>query len=489
LTEHTKDIKKILKNIIGFSLGGILTKAVGFFLIPIYTRFLTPADYGILEIAHVIIAILSILFVAGQIGSLQRFFFDYNKDEKKLREYIGTIVLFVLIISSCLTVMLLLFGKPLFSLIEGMPFNPYIPIVLFISFFSVLLAFPQRLLQVRQKAYHYSLLDLARFLVTVAGIVFFVVIRKQGALGSLKGQLAASVLSFAVAVFLLKGDVVFKFDTAKLRESLSFGLPLVPHALAGWILTFADRAMINHYIDLTQVGIYSLGYKFGMVMSLLVTSANLAWAPFFMNTMNERGEEGPRAISRLATLYIAAMLFIAMAISFFAKEIIQVMATKEFLESYKVIPIIVASYVFQGLYFIVVNQVFYIKKTKVLPFITFGAAIVNIFLNIWWITSYGIYGAAWATMASFAVIFVFTWVLARKVFPIRYEYSRIALVFIVAFACSALSMFLKQDRMLLSIMIKAVCLGIFPLVLYLTGFFKASGLSSLLELFNKGMNR
>ena len=474
-----KDIKRIANNALGFGIGGILARAVGFLLIPVYTRFLTPADYGVLEIANVMIAIFSILFLIGQIGSLQRFYFDYNKEREKLREYVGTIVIFVLLVALFITVILSFFGRPVLSLIEGFPFNPYVLLVLWIGFFSVLFPFPQRLLQVREKAYIYSLLDLSKFLITVGAIIFFVVIRKQGALGSLKGQLIAAIIAFAVACVLIRKDMRFTIKTDKLRESLRFGLPLVPHALAGWILTFADRAMINHYIDLTQVGIYSLGYKFGMVMSIIVTSVNLAWAPFFMSTMTERGEEGRRTISRLATYYIAGMLFIAMGISLFAKEIIRLMATGGFYDSHRIIPIIVASYVFQGLYFIAVNQIFYIKKTKLLPFATFGAAIINILLNIWWIPAHGIIGAAWATLVSFAFMFFFTWILANRVYSIRYEYSRIIRIIGVACVCCAIPLFVSIDGAFGNILLKFGAFLLFPIGLYLIGFLKRDEIAAL----------
>jgi O-antigen/teichoic acid export membrane protein len=447
-----KDIKRISKNSLGFSVGTILTQAIGFFLIPIYTRYLTPDDYGIIALAAVIMSILSIFYLLGQNGSLGRFYYDYYHDKKELKEYVGTITISVIGISFIFTLLLSLFGEPLFAkLIKDVPFNPYILLALWTTFFGILLPFPLILYQVRERSFTYSFFSVVRFIISVSLILYFVVVLKEGALGSLKGGFFSALIFFIIACFLLKKDLSFKIKIKKLKKSLHFGLPLIPHALAGWILTLMDRIFLNYYSTLAVVGIYTLGYQIGSVMSLITTSINMAWAPFFMSTAKEKGEEAKSIFSQLTTYYMVVIFFIGLAISLFAKDIIFLMATPKYYVSYKVIPIIVGTYVLNGMYYMVVNQIFYTK------------------FNYLWIPNYGMVGAAWATLVSFAFAFLFTYILSHKVYPIKYEYSRICKVFVIAGVIYALSIVFSYDNLFYDIGAKSLMLLLYPVGLFVMG--------------------
>lgn len=472
-----KDIKRIGKNSLGFSVGTILTQAIGFFLIPVYTRYLTPDDYGIIALAAAVGSILTIFYLLGLNGALTRFYYDYSHDKKELKEYVGTITLSVIGISFIFTLLLSLFGEPLFAmLIKDIPFNPYILLVLWTVFFGTLLGFPLGLYQVRERSFTYSLLNVLRFIISVSLILYFVVFLKEGALGSLKGGFFSAIIFFIIACFLLKKDLAFKIKIKKLKESLHFGLPLVPSALGGWILTLMDRIFLNHYSTLAVVGIYSLGYQIGSVMILIATSINFAWVPFFMSTAKEKGEEAKNIFSRLTTYYMVVILFIGLAISLFAKDIIFLMATPKYYDAYKIIPIIVGTYVLNGMYYMVGTQIFYTKKTKYFPLVIFSSALLNILFNYLWIPNYGMMGAAWATLVSFAFMFLFMYIISHKLYPIKYEYSRICKVFLIAGIVYALSFVFSYDNLFYDIAVKSVVLLLYPVGLFVMGFFTKSEL-------------
>jgi len=483
------EIKRLSKNSIGFSLGKILPKAIGFFLIPVYTRFLTPEDYGILEIANVTLAILTIIYLSGQIGSLQRFYYDYYKDKRKFQSYMGTIIGYVLGFSLVVTIILNILGKPVISQIfHKIPFYPYLFIIIWTAFFKLLFPFPQRLLQVREKSFSYSFLSVTQFLVSLGFIIYFVVVKKQGALGSIKGNFIATVIFFIISCFLLRNDFRFSLDSSKLKESLSFGLPLVPHALAGWILTFVDRIFLTHFTSLEEVGLYSLGYKFGMILSIIVTSINFAWMPFFISTAKERPDIAKGIFRRITTFYIAFILLLGLGVSIFAREIIVIMATPKFFDSHRVIPIIVFTYVFQGLYYMVVNQIFFTKKTRFLPIATVGAAIINVGFNLLFIPRWGMMGAAWATLISFVFMFVFTWFISKRVYPIDYEYGRIIELFAITGALFTISLFLPDYSFGIMVLIKSGLIILYPVILFVSGFFSKEEIAGIKYIFKKENN-
>ena len=215
------DLLRISKNSIGFSLGTILSQGIGFILLPIYTRFLTPADYGILSVTSVIASILMIILIFGQRGSMTRFYYDVHEDKNKLKKYLSTIVILTLIISLFATTMLYFFGESLFSsFIPDVSFKPYITIVLGISFLSIPLSFVLVLLQVREKAIQHSTINILQFIITTIFIIYFVVIAREGALGSLKGQFISTAIFFIIALFLLKNDIGLNIDFNKFSKNI-----------------------------------------------------------------------------------------------------------------------------------------------------------------------------------------------------------------------------------------------------------------------------
>ena len=273
-----EDIKRLSKNSLGFSIGLILTNAIGFILLPVYTRYLTPADYGIISVAGVVSAILSIICIFGMRGAISRFYFDYYKDPGELREYLSTICITVFTLSFSLILIISLFGEPLFTLIiPDIPFYPYLDLVLWMTFLGFPLNFAFILLQVRERPFFYSFINISKFLLTTICILFFVIIYMEGALGSLKGQLIGAFIFFFVGIALLWKDIGLVFNPYKLRESLEFGLPMIPHELAGWTSSMIDRIFLSNYSTLTVVGLYSLGYQFGCILSFVTTAINFAY--------------------------------------------------------------------------------------------------------------------------------------------------------------------------------------------------------------------
>lgn len=483
-------IKRIFKNSSGFALGSILTNAVGFILLPIYTRYLTPDDYGILSIATAIGSILGILYLAGLNGAIGRFYYDYNDDESELKKYIGTIVLSLILYSLCFTIFLSIFGNLIFqSMVGNLQFNPYILIILWTTFFSTIFPLSLIMYQVREKPLLYSFWSIIKFIVNTLLIIYFVVGLRQGALGSLIGSFITSMIFFVVGYILLKKDISLIIERQKLIESLKFGIPLIPHALAGWTLTLIDRIFLNNYQSIAIVGLYSLGYQFGMIMSLITTSINFAWTPFFMSTAKEKGEDAKPIFKQLTTYYMMVIIFIGLVISMFAKDVIFLMTTPEYYKSYEIIPIIVGSHVLNGMYYMVVNQIFYTKKTKYLPIATFGSALINIALNYLWIPNYGMMGAAYATLFSFAFAFIFTWIISYKVYPIHYEYQRIVKIIGAACIVSIISFNVSYANLLSDIAIKLIILMFFPISLIISGVITKSELNKCYNLIKNCINK
>ena len=484
------DLRRLAKNSLGFSIGTILSQTIGFFLLPIYTRYLTPADYGILSMATVVTSILMIFLLFGQRGAIGRFYFDYYHNPEQLKDYLSTIFLSVGLISLIGCIIISLFGDTIFTtLIPDIPFNPYLILAIWTAFLGIPLNFALILLQAREQAYTFSAINVIKFLITTILIIFFVVVLREGALGSLKGQFICSIIFLFVAIGYLRKDIAIKFDSNKFKESFKFGLPLIPHMLAGWTMSLTDRLFLNWYCDLSIVGLYSLGYQFGSIMNLITTSINFAWVPFFMSKATNDGEKAKPSFSRLTTYYMALIIFIGLGIVFFAKDVIQIMTVPAYYDSYQVVLLMFLAFTLNGMYYMVVNQILFLKKTKILAIITFSGALFNVILNVLLIPEYGMIGAASATAITHFITFVGVFFISNRLYPIKYEYIRIGKILIIGILVYGISLVLPEYDVLGDVIIKSLLVLLYPVGLFIIRVFTDEEIKQGRDYATKTINR
>ena len=279
--------------------------------------------------------------------------------------------------------------------------------------------------------------------VTLEGIGFalsvifgltFVAGYKMGAYGQILGGFISQVTMMIVAIVLLfRGWFTLRLAWRHVWNALVFGLPLVPHLLSAWALTFVDRIMLEHYVPLRDVGFYNLGYNFGMGMLVLVTSINQAYQPYYYGLMSSTPEPESK-ILKIVSFYVAALGLVTLAGSLFAGELIALLTPQKYQNAAVFVPPILLSYLLVGLYFFVGSPLFYFKKTKLLPIITGAAAVLNILLNYFLIPRYGAIAAAWATLVSYGAMLVIYYVVAQNISPLKYPLWRYGILLVILLA-------------------------------------------------------
>jgi O-antigen/teichoic acid export membrane protein len=413
-----------------YALGKILPKVMGFILIPLYTRFLTTSDYGIVAVASVIIDIMIIILSMGLPASVTRYYFDYAKELKEFRDYLGSIFIVLLLMSLTIILSLTFFGKPIFTnLFSEVPFSPYIKLALWTSFFTTMGIIPLNLYRAKERALLYISLTLSHFIITTGFIVYFVVVLREGALGKIKGVFYASLILSVIYLILTIQKSNFTLSKSKIFSAFSFGLPLVPHALSALILSSADRILLERLSTLSQVGLYNIGYQIGQAFTLIMSSIAYAWVPIYYSIAKDELEHKAKKIfSRMATLYIAFGAILAAGVILFSKEIIYFMTTEGFYDSHLVVPLIAAGYFIYLIYIMSVRALYLKKRTYIVAPITILAAIINIGLNILWIPDYGMMGAAYATLISFLIQSILILIFAQKTYYIPYEYINLIII-------------------------------------------------------------
>lgn len=453
-----------------YTIGEVLRSSLSFLLLPIYTRLLSPADYAILGVMSPVFSLLSIFLALGMPAALLRLYFDYQDDPALLRRYVGTVTTFGLACGLLGSLLLTLLGPAIFRLLlPNTPFNPYVVITIWNAGITVVSVLALQLFRARQQAQYFITFSLVDFSLTTALIIFFVVGLRLGALGSLWGQLLAAVVMAAPALWVLTKTGGLSFSWQLLKPSLRFGLPLLPFLLGTWALNVSDRIVLDGLVSREALGLYTLGYQFGMLLNLIAMALNNAWQPFFYQNAAER--ENAPMIGAFVTYQVALMTWLALAIALLAPEVIRIMATPAYWTAAAVVPWIAAGYVARYLYFFPVNSLLYRKRTGWIAGLTFLAAGLNIGLNLLMVPHLGILAAAINTLVAFSVLLALVYIVGQRAFPVHYEWSRLLRLLGLALLLFAVGWWLVPSaNLLLSIPLKLALLAALPALLWLTGF-------------------
>jgi O-antigen/teichoic acid export membrane protein len=224
-------------------------------------------------------------------------------------------------------------------------------------------------------------------------------------------------------------------DTGKLRASLRYGLPLVPHMLGGWMFSLADRVLINKLVGDAEAGLYTVGYQMGLGMNIVSTAINFAWSPFFFSQVKEKGDAAKGELAKISTYWVLVTCFIFLLISLFCREAVGLLTEPEYHEAYHIVPLVAGGYLFIGLYFITSTPLFWLGKTPHIAAVTITSGLLNVGLNLLLIPHMQMMGSALATLISCAFQFIAAAALAHKWFPMPYEYWRLAKIFAATGAC------------------------------------------------------
>ncbi|MDS1369870.1 oligosaccharide flippase family protein [Aliarcobacter butzleri] len=412
--------KKLLKNSFIYVLGDVLNKSVPFFMLPVLTRYLTPEDYGIISVFTAFVSIIGIFTGLSIHGVININFFKMKKDELKI--FIGN-CLIVLNLSTFVVFILVYLLYPI--VIERLSLK------IEWLFVGIILAFAQFLTTINlllwiaeQKPKPYSVYQISQtFTVTALSILLVI-----GFGMNWEGQLIAtsigtilfSVISF---VFILKrGYLIFQPNKEYIKDALRFGVPLIPHQLAGWLKTGADRIVLMSVIGATATGIYAVGYQMGMIISVLVTAFNKAWSPYLFKILsNEPTNENKKKIVQFTYIYFVGILIFSVCFAYLVELFIPYFLGEKFIASGEFILYFAVTFAFEGMYLMVTNYIFYVKKTYILAYVTFCTAILHIGLLYVFIRLSGSIGAAQASMISFSVTFFVVWILSSRVYEMPWK--------------------------------------------------------------------
>jgi O-antigen/teichoic acid export membrane protein len=465
-----------------YGLSVVISQFVGFLLIPLYTRYLDPDEYGVVEILNTTIVVLGIIIGLGLTTALLRSYCS-REDEEGKRRVASTVVVFLTVTSLVVLAVLELAAGHISPLIfrseevfTHAEYTKYFRIVFLTLFLNEGVAIALTVFRARGEPSKYATASIAQFLLAVTLNLVFVVGLRRGVEGVLYADMVTTACIYAVLMAGLVRQVGIRLSRHELRAMLAYGLPLVPTGLGSWMLVMADRWILVMLRGTGPVGVYSLGYKFGMVIQgMLVGPIQLAWLPFLFATAKQ--PKARETYIRVFTYFVLIALFAALAISTLAKELLMVMADPKYQDAYKVIPLVALSYVLYGCYFQLAAGIYLEGKTKFMALLMGIAAVVNVALNFALIPHYGIMGSAAATLVGYALLPVGTYVISQRYYRIDYEWTRVIKLAVVAALIYVASIFVGRSYSLVHSHVivgggKVLLLLTYPVLLYAIKFFR-----------------
>jgi O-antigen/teichoic acid export membrane protein len=398
-------------------------RAMNFLLIALYTRHLTPGDYGIISLAEISGAAVASVTSLGLDASLRRLFFSYKSDATLVRAYVSSVLRFGIAFTlSVLFVVLTLGPAVVHRLAPGfvVPFFPYLALAVTSACMLQLLDYFFGLYQVQEKPRSFAELSLLLFVLTAVCVVALVVVHPLGARGMLLGKLIGATLSLLIAATLLRHWLTGGIKWEYVRETLHLALPIVPHQLLALGLIMADRFILEHYRPLAEVGIYSLAYTFGMVMYLVTASLSQAWSPIFYD-LAAQGDQNKPTLARIVSAVITVLTIIACLGACISHDFLRFFLDARYGSAAPLIPWIIGGYLFHALFTLFHVSAFQARKSQFIWLASMTAFVANIVLNLLWVPRWGMFGAAWATVVGYAVEALMMYFYAQRVFKLPYK--------------------------------------------------------------------
>lgn len=460
------ELKRLASGSLIYGIGGILQRVMGLLLLPFFTRVLSPQDYGVVALIGLASIAFTGLFNLGTGNSMGILYF--REEDKSRRPTIIWSNALLLLGNSLLLTVGLLFAAPWIS--ELLFQTPVYANLIRLSFcglaFTVIADPFLAYLRMEEKAKRYMALTLLSTGLSITLSVWLVLGLKLGVLGMVLSGVIMQGLMLLVVLWMIARHLPFGIDLKMMSPLIRIGFPSIFGLFAFLLIDYADRQMLQRMVGLDELGVYSVGYSFGMVMMIFVGAFSTAWPAFFMSFVNRR-EDARQVFGRVLKYYVLGFGVLTMLFFAAAKLVVVIMLGPAFQNAFVVVGMVATAYMLKGCYLIFLPGICFEHKLHIQTGIEWFAALVNIGLNLLWIPIFGIAGAAGATLVSYLCLPVLSWFFAKHYLVVDYDWSKIFTgVAILIFACASLYQVSKLNLLNLNIFYSAVIVIVSTSLIY-----------------------
>ena len=465
-----KEVKLVARHGSIYGLANLLDRMVSFIMIPIYTRFLTPADYGILELIYMTTNIILMVVGLGIQAAVGRFYFDYEDEKDRYRVVSTAFIGYGGLAITAIALLLPFSGIMAKYILNSTDLTSYFVVALITLGVGMVIPIGSTFLRVRLKSIQLTVFMFCKMLVTVGLNLYFLIVAGYGVYGILlASMIAEGIFAVIMSIYVIR-QTGFRFDWDILRAMIKFGLPLIPTGIAAYAVHASDRYFIKEMASMSLTGLYSIGYKLGTLVGQFVTSPFVqVWNPRRFEHFNRGDAE--RIYSRIFTYFVTFSVFVGLQISILSKDAVQLLTTEPFWPAYKVVPIIALSSIIFAFHYHFQVGILMKKATKYIAYINISNGAINLVLNYILISRFDIWGAAYATLICFTYKAALTFYFSNRFYKILVEWRRVVTLFLVAAGIYFAAIQIEFGSVWINLPVKAATGCMYIVALYFSRFF------------------
>ena len=418
--------KKFFRSSLIYTIGGALSLLSTVIMLPFYTNLLTTSDFGALMLFISFSLFAQIITNFSLDTFIGVHYVEYSGQKEKLKEYIGTITVGLIIIGVVLSLLFLAVGHLLFEKviqIKGYGFYPFglmsVATAIFNSYFRTY----SNLLINQQKPERFFWVNIFNFAITIVISLIGLHLYPYSLTGPMWGRFLSGVMIFLLAYYMLRKEFGMRFSRNLLREIYDFCLPITLFSLITWCFSYLDRFIINHFMPVSEVGIYDFAVKFTLIIEFVQNGLATAITPkIFSIWKADRENQNYKIINRYYNAFTAISLLLVPVVVILIPIVIPfIVSKKDFYRSFDYLPLISLGFVFRVLFFLFINPIYYFKKTRVLPRIFFLSTVLQIGLSIVLIKYFGLPGAVWACLIGKPLQTFLLFLETRKIIELNFN--------------------------------------------------------------------
>jgi O-antigen/teichoic acid export membrane protein len=415
-------LRAFLKDGAIYTIPALVSRGLSLFLIPLYTRVLSPEDYGSLDLFTMFANIVN-LTISLEVSQGVARFHAAERDPKKKVLYASSALWFTVFCYTIFAVLMIAFAQPFSELVMGQSeLTRVFKIGIVYVFFNAIFYLIQNQLRWELRSKQFAIVSLVYSIITAATSVLLTYVLNWGLSGLLCGMLLGTIAGCSFGLYWLWSSFRLQFSKSLLAEMLRFSSPLVLSGIAVWVSLYIDRVMIKKFLSLHEVGLYGVGYRLASLSGLTMVGFQGALTPLIYSKHHETAT--PSEIAKIFRLVIFISLLVFISLVLFTKDILYFFTTEPFYAGGSTVIYLVPA-IFLGSLYIFAPGIGIAKKTHYSIWINIVGASVNLLLNYLLIPHFGIIGASAATMVASLVLFLMQLILSQRFYYVPHRWGPI----------------------------------------------------------------
>lgn len=432
-----KHLQKYIKNTPWYLLSSLLTKAMGFILLPIFTNYLTPEEFGTLSTIESLGRVLPIFISIYLDASFNRFYYKERElSNDRVRLLFSSHFWFILFwgLGVCLSSLFIL--PSITDGLNGVTL-PILIIVVFTQLMNQLAIMTTLIWRANLLAKRLAIFQISISIISLLLTIYLLTFVELGWVSRVYALSGMAFLQFIVLIFIaVKNEWLrFEVDFSLLKRSLKFCLPLVPNIAAGWVAMFSDRLILAHYDKLGEAGIYSIAAQIAMLMYVINDAITKVQGPIAMSGMIENLSEAKAKMASFTLGYLSIITVFYLSLVLFSKEVVYYFTNANYLNAFHLVPILAMVYIFSGVYRVFTNVVSFHNQMWIISASAFIQVFINLLLNFIFIPKFGMYAAAYSTLISIIAYTAFIFIASQRISKIILNYIEILKLIVLVAIC------------------------------------------------------